>query len=438
MTIAELRQRRASLWEQAKSLHILAEKEKRELTAEEREQWDRINAEIDGLKETIDREERIAEIDSELNDLPEPVALRTREGRIAAATGSFEHSPVEMEESVLPQSDEYNRAFRSYLRVGMGSLKPESRAILQPFFGATDTEQRALGVGTAAAGGALVPEEFYRQVIDAMKAFGGMRQARTTKISTASGANMPIPTADDTGNEGAILAENTQVGEQDMTFGSKNLGAYMYTSKLVRVSLQLMQDAAFPIATWLAQKLGQRLGRITNKHYTIGTGTGEPAGILTGATLGSLGAAGATTTITYEKLVELEHSVDPPYREQGAEWMFNDKTLQALKSLKDGDGRPLWLPGLAVQSPDTIMGYPYIINQSMPAMGVDAKSILFGDFSYYFIRDVMDLRVLRLDERYADYLQVGFLAFMRSDGIFANPDGGSTNSPVKFYQNSAT
>lgn len=441
MTIAELRQRRAALWEQAKSLHTLAEKEKRELTAEEREQWDRINSEIDSLKETIDREERIAQIDAELAELPEPVALRTRESKIAAATGSFESAPVEMEESVLPESDEYKRAFRSYLRVGMGAMKPDQRAVLTPFFGATDSEQRAMGVGTASAGGALVPEDFYRTLIDAMKAFGGMRQARTTKLQTASGANMPIPTADDTGNKGAILAENTQVTEQDITVGAKNLGAYMYTSKLVRVSLQLMQDSAFPIATWLAQKLGQRLGRITNEHFTVGTGTGQPLGILAdtgGATLGALGAAGATTSISYEKLVELEHSVDPAYRQQGAEWMFNDKTLMALKTLKDGDGRPLWLPGLAVQSPDTILGYPYVINQDMPEMAAGAKAILFGDFSYYFIRDVMDLRVLRLDERYADFLQVGFLAFMRCDGTFANPDISTTNSPVKFYQNSAS
>lgn len=438
MDINELRQRRAALWEQAKSLHVLAQKEKRELSGEEREQWDRMNAEIDSLKETIDREERIAQIDADLQAVETPASLQTRANRIQDLSPA---APITEEVSPLPQSDEYQRSFRSYLRVGFGGMRPEQRAIMQPFFGTAESESRALGVGTASAGGALVPEEFYRKVVEAMKAFGGMRQARTTKLSTASGATMPIPTNDDTGNEGAILAENTQVTEQDTTFGSKNLGAYMYTSKLVRVSLQLMQDSAFPIESWLATKLGQRLGRITNKHFTIGTGTGEPVGILAatgGATVGALGATGAVTSISYAKLVELEHSVDPAYREQGAEWMFNDQTLRALKELVGTDGKPLWLPGLAVGAPDTILGYPYHINQSVPVMAASAKSILFGDFSYYYIRDVLDMRVLRLDERYADYLQVGFLAFMRADGVFANPDAGSTNSPVKYYQNSAT
>jgi HK97 family phage major capsid protein len=436
MDAKELRQKRASMWEEAKSLHKLAEKEKRELTAEERTQWEGINKEIDQLKEWIEREERISAIDAELETVEEPQVAK----RAAPMLANFQVNdpPHKIEDSPLPKKAEYKQAFSSYLRFGMNGMRPEQRAMVQPYFSMMQSESRAQGVGSEGAGGALVHDEFYSQVLDAMLQFGGMRQARTTKLQTSTGASMPIPTADDTGNKGAILTETSQVTEQDITFASKNLGAFMYTSKLIRVSLQLLQDSAFPIDTWLPTKLGQRLGRIQNDHFTTGAGTTEPFGIITSTTQGSLGANGSTTSVTYAKLVELEHSIDPAYRSNGAQWMFNDRSLRAIKELTDDYGRPLWLPGIAVNAPDTLLGYPYIINQSMAVMAANAKSILFGDFSYYFIRDVLDLRVLRLEERYADYLQVGFLAFMRSDGVFANPDGGSANSPVKYYQNSAT
>lgn len=437
-SIIDLRQDRARLWEEAKSIHRLALMEKRDLTAEEQEQWDRLNGKVEALKRRIDREERIAALEEEMDepiDSQPPAARRSQpEQPERQDRGQFEYD----EHASLPASEEYNKAFRAYLRFGMNGVRPEQRAILQPHF--SISEERALGTTSAAVGGALVPQEFYNRLLEALKQYGGMRKARTTQITTSSGATMPIPTVDDTGNTGAILAENTADTEQDIAFAAVNLGAYMYTSKLVRVSLQLLQDSAFPMDSWLPRKLGERIGRATNAHFTTGTGTGQPRGILAatgGAPNGALGATGSTTSVTYTKLVELEHSVDPSYRDM-AQWMFHDTTLRALKSIVDLEGRPLWLPGLAVAAPDTILGYSYVVNQNVPVMAANAKSILFGDFSYYYIRDVMDLRILRLEERYAEYLQVGFLAFMRSDGVFANPAAADAQAPIKHYANSAT
>ncbi len=426
MDSKELRQRRASLWEQAKSLHELAVKEKRDMTAAEKEQWDRINADIDSLGQTIERMERIAALDVEM-ERAEP-----------SVTRPMPNLPDLDDEdgNPLPEDKEYRRAFNGYLRRGMLEMPAEQRALISAHF-------RAQGTGTAAAGGALVPQDFYRRLIEAMVAFGGMRQRANqpggpTVITTASGASLPIPCVDDTGNTGAIVAEGNQVTSQDMTFSTKTLGSYMYTSKIVPVSIQLLDDSAFNLDTWLPTKLGERIGRAQNAHFTTGTGSGQPQGVVTGAGEGVVGTTGATTSVSYSDLVTLEHSVDPAYRALGAQWMFNDQTLAMLKQLTDVDNRPLWMPGIASGAPNTILGYPYVINQSVAAMAASAKSILFGNFSYYIIRDVVDVRVLRLNERYADYLQVGFLAFVRSDGVFANPDGGGTNSPVKYYQNSAT
>ena len=266
-----------------------------------------------------------------------------------------------------------------------------------------------------------------------MLTFGGMRQARTTVLRTASGEPLPMPTANDVDNEGMIISENPteKVPEQDIAFGQETLGAYMYSSKSIRVSYQLLQDSAFDLPSYIAQKLGERIGRITNRHFTVGTGSGQPRGVVTMAPVGVTAASG--TAITDLELVDLVHSIDPAYRGQ-AEFMFNDQTLRELKKLRDAEGRPLWLPGIAVREPDTILGYRYVINTHMPVMEPGAMSVLFGDFGKYYIRDVMDITLVRLDEVYAEYGQVAFLAFSRHDGALL--DAGT--NPIKALQHPAS
>ena len=151
----------------------------------------------------------------------------------------------------------------------------------------------------------------------------------------------------------------------------------------------------------MAGAIGTRIGRITNAHFTTGTGSGQPRGVVTDASSGVVAAAGNTTAITYANLVALEHSLDPGYR-RGAEFMFHDSTLKAIKQLLDTTGRPLWVPGVAVREPDTILGHRYVVNQDMAVMAANARSILFGDFSRFFVRDVQDVQIMRLTERYAD------------------------------------
>jgi HK97 family phage major capsid protein len=240
-------------------------------------------------------------------------------------------------------------------------------------------------------------------------------------------------TEDDTANSGAILAENTQVTEQDMAWGTAQLGAYMYTSKLVRVSYQLLQDNAYNAEERLSTNLGRRIGRAQNAHFTTGTGSSQPEGIVTNAVVGKTGATGQTTSVTYDDLIDLELSVLADFRQNGV-YMFSDATLKSLRKVReDSTGQYLWQPGLQAGAPNQLNGHPYIINNYMPAPAANAKSILFGDFREGFVvRRVRDVQLLRLSERYADFLQVGFLAFNRADSKQQNAQA------YKAYQNSAT
>lgn len=413
MDTSTLREERASIWEQMKALLEDAEHHKRDLTAEESAKWDKMNAELDALAERIERAERMAELSKQFNRSEAPA------------------SPAGKPDGDEDQHAEYTAAFAAYLR--NEPLNFDQQKALQ--WGFDSSIRNAAGVGSGAAGGYTVPPEFRTIFVESQKAWGAMlREAEV--IETETGANLQWPTNDDTGNVGAILAENTQVTEQDVTFGTASLDAYLYTSKLIRASLQFLQDNAVDAESWLAGRLGVRVGRILSQHFTAGTGTAQPDGIVTSATVGVTGTGSFATTkgIGYDDLVDLVESLDPAYGGTGnLKFMAHQTVRKALRKLKDTQNRPLWEPSLQVGTPDSLMGYPLVINNDMATLAVGSKSLLFGDIRQaYVIRVVKGLTVLRLAERYADYLQVGFLGFERADGTMQDANA------VRVFQTTAT
>ena len=191
-------------------------------------------------------------------------------------------------------------------------------------------------------------------LISAERAYGGMLSVSNI-LDTDSGNPLAIPTDDDTGNVGAILTENTQVAEEPLVFGSVALGANTYTSGLVRLSQELIQDTAFDLSGFLTKVFGERLGRITNTHFTTGDGVSKPSGVMTEAVVGV--TAASATSFTADELIDLEHSVDRAYR-LNAQFMLNDDALRVVKKLKDGAGRYVWLASPADGEPDTTSAIP--------------------------------------------------------------------------------
>lgn len=413
-TLLELREQRAQLWERMKQIVDTAEGEGRDLSAEEEANWSQASADMASLDRRIDRQERMERTPAAD---PEPrgagildlAKLRAMPGHEVRAT------------------PEYAAAYGRYLR---SAETTDDRQILMGSF----VQSRALAANTPAAGGYLVPEGFRRQIETALLEFGGMREVATI-MATDEGNDLPMPTSNDTSNTGEILAENAAATEQDTTFGARIYKAFMYSSKIIRVSFQLMQDSAFDLEGYLAGRLAERIGRITNTHFTTGIGANQPSGIAGDSVQGKAGATGQTTTVTWDDLIDLEHSVGIAYRRQRARFMFSDATLQAIRKLKDGNGQYLWQPGQPTGGfPNTIMQYPYTVNDDVADMAASANSIFFGALWKYIIRDVRGFGLIRFTEKYADQLQVGFLGFSRHDGGLL--DAGT--NPVKHYTNSAS
>lgn len=289
-------------------------------------------------------------------------------------------------------------------------------------------ECRDLSAVTYGSGGALVPETFIRQLEINMLAFGGMRQVAET-IVTGSGERMVWPTADDTSNTGQQLGESTSIGSSvDPTFGGVAWDAYKFSSKAVLVPYELLEDSFVDLPGVLGAMLGERLGRITNTKFTTGSGANTPKGIVTAASLGY--TAASATAIVYDEVIRLEHSVDPAYR-MGAGYMCHDNVVLALRLLKDSNGMYLWQNGIDSGSTDRLNGYPLTVNQDMASsVATTNKTLLFGQLSRYKIRRVNQVRLYRLEERYRDTDQDGFIALLREDGNLL--DAGT--DPVKYLQ----
>jgi HK97 family phage major capsid protein len=454
LTTKELREKRVRLAEEARAIIDGAAKDKREaLKSEEEEKWKAIHTEIDSLarhieiRERQDEEERrLAEPQPRKTEAPQPSPGSSEPHRPAGRLKFGDNDAREAlrgwflagsDKEPLPEHIEVAQ------RVGLDLRSKNIHLRLSPYplkdlHRVHEWEERAQSTATGGAGGFTVPDETMRALEIALLQFGGMR-AVANVLRTTSGADLPYPMTNDTAQKGEIIGQNLTTTQQDVVFTQLVLQAFKYSSKMILVSVEFLQDSSINVPAFLGEALGNRLGRITNEHFTTGDGSSKPQGIVVASTLGKTGASGQTTTVIYDDLVDLLHSVDPAYRASGS-WMFHDATLKALKKIKtpqfsgDTAGMPLWAPGLASREPDTILGYPYVVNQDMAVMAASAKSILFGDLSKYLIRDVVDMTLLRLDERFAEFHQVAFLAYLRSDGDLLN---AGTN-PVKHYINAAS
>lgn len=403
-TTLDLKSRRANVWSQMQEVRDAVDADG--WTPELREKWDRADSELTDLTADIDREERNNALDKRFADIDQDTIVVDAAGDIADSK----------------RAGQYRAAFEKFVRHGINDLDVEERQLLQRNM-VNDPELRALGTSPGSAGGYTVPEGFWAKVTETMKYFGGATEG-AEMITTTAGNDLPWPTNDDTANVGYQLGENTQAtNEGDLAFGQKSLGAYTFVSGPALVSLQLLQDSGIDIEAFIARKMGERIGRIENTRFTTGNGTTQPQGYVTGATTGK--TTSSATAITYNEIIDLVHSVDAAYRATGrCQFKLHDLVLAYLRKVRDdsggaGLGRPLWEPSVQAGEPDTLFGYRYTVNNDMAStVATTNKTIAFGDFtSAFVVRKVSGGALLRLAERYADYLQVGFLGFERADSV---------------------
>ena len=270
----------------------------------------------------------------------------------------------------------------------------------------------ALQVGTDSEGGYLVPDEYERTLVEALEEENIFRQM--AKVIKTSSGDRKIPVVASKGTASWIDEEGA-FPESDDSFGQVSIGAYKLGT-LIKVSEELLNDSVFDLQSYISREFARRIGAKEEEAFFTGDGKGKPLGVLaaTGGAETGVTAASATA-VTADELMDLYYSLKSPYRKKSM-WVLNDSTIKAIRKLKDNNGQYLWQPSLAAGTPDMILGRPIKTSSYMPAMAAGAKTIAFGDFSYYWIADRQGRSFKRLNELFAASGQVGFLASQRVDG----------------------
>lgn len=384
-TLKDKKEKRTTIAKQMRSLND--EIGDAQWTPDHEKRWGDMQGELDQLDASIAREERLLQLETDaLNDSPESRNL----------LGDDKKKP-----------EQRTAVFDSFLRGGFENLNAEQRSLL--------SEMRAQSTAAQDKGGYTIPTEFRDRVVETMKQFGGVANIATV-FETDTGNPITWAVTDGTAEEGDMIGESSNGDGQDMTFGQVQLGAKKMTSKTILVSNELLLDSAVDIVGLIGRRCGSRIGRGEARQLINGDGTGNNIkGLLSQAATGYTAAASAA--IAYGDLLQLKHSVDPAYRVGNAHWLWSDQTLLAIKSLKDSQGRPLWLPDVAGVAPATFDGDKYQIDQSMPAIAAGKAAIAYGDFSAFQIRRVKYQILKRLVEKYAEDDQTGFIMFHRFDAV---------------------
>lgn len=390
-TLVELKQQRAKLASDMRSLHL--EGGDKPFTDEQRSKWASMKSDLKNLDERIEREE---ETRSEDQQHVEDNAEEIRKKAAAASGGSNDERRA--------------AAFDKFVRQGLGELDADERRALD--------ELRAQSAGVPSEGGYTVPTTFVAKVHEALKAYGGI--ATVAQILTTDAGN-PIewPTSDGTNDMGELLGENSPASEGDVEFGMGSLGAHKISSKVIRVSNELLRDTGIDMESYLSGRIGSRVGR-AEAHYVVkGTGASagagqpvQPRGLEVSTAVGATTAA--ADAFTWQEINKVIHSVDPAYRNAPKfRLAFNDNTLMLVENMEDDKKRPIWLPGIDAKAPATILGRQFVIDQGIADLAANAKFLYAGDFDHFIIRRVRYMAIKRLVERYAEYDQTGFLAFHR-------------------------
>lgn len=389
--ILELREKRAKAWDAAKAFLDTKRGGDGLLCAEDTATYDKMESDVVALGKEIERLERQSVIDAELSK---------------ATSNPITNTPSKgTEEKTGRASAEYKKAFWNAMRTRSGE-------------GLDLVVKNALQIGTDTEGGYLVPDEFERTLVEALEEENIFR--RFANVITTSSGDHKIPVVASKGTASWIDEEGT-IPESDDSFGQVSIGAYKLGT-MIKVSEELLNDSVFSLESYISKEFARRIGNKEEESFFIGDGSGKPTGILAATGGAQLGVTAASATaITIDEVLDLFYSLKAPYRNRAA-FVMNDATVKAIRKLKDGNGQYLWQPSLQAGTPDTILNRPLYTSAYVPTIASAAKTVAFGDFSYYWVADRQGRTFKRLNELFAVTGQVGFIATQRVDGKLILPE----------------
>ena len=381
MRVQELIEKRAKVWETAKNFVDTHEDKNGNLSAEDKETYSRMEAEIEELTNSIERQQRAERREQELS---KPVNSPT--------TGTPYKDEPQGEVKTGRASDEYKKAMLTALRSNFRQVS------------------NVLQEGVDADGGYLVPEEYDHRLIDVLTEENIMRGI-ATKITTSGEHKINIAA---TKPAAAWIEEGEALSFGDATFEQKILDAHKL-HVAIKITEELLYDNAFGLENYIITEFGKALANAEEDAFLNGDGVGKPTGIFDktkgGESIGTLTAA-----LKSDDVLDLIYKLKRPYR-KNASFIMNDATLAQIRKLKDNNGQYLWQPSYQVGEPDKILGYNIRTSAFAPT-----DAIAFGDYKYYNIGDRGSRSFKQLNELFAGNGMIGYVAKERVDGLLILPE----------------
>jgi HK97 family phage major capsid protein len=344
--------------------------------------------------------------------------IETREAEERSRTTPGRPTPGELNgasygnESLTKEQKE-KRAFGNYIRYGI----IDNTILQRDFFSdSANKEFRDItsnGASSTLSGAQFVPQAFYPILTEAQKSWGQVLNV-IKMINVADGAPTKYATISDTANLLAVLGESSTASETDPTsISGSTISTDFLTTGVIRISLAELGDSAFDLDTWVRQAFGKRYYRGLASMVTNGNSS-NVASLKTSAHTGATTAS--ATAISWSDLASTYAALDPAY-EQDAAWSINSTTRGALLGVVDALGRPLYIPAVTAETFDMILGKKVILSQYMDNIGSTNVPVLYGDHSAYLLRVVTPgLSIMRMNERYLDSGEIGFVGYARAGG----------------------
>ena len=382
MTMKELIEKRAKLWDTAKSFVETHQDENGVLSKEDTETYNKMEKEIEDLTDVIDRQQRADRRDAELSKpVNTPIVAKPSSSDMESEKGKTGTA-----------SNEYKNAMLSAMRSNFRNVSN----ILQE--------------KVDADGGYLVPDEYDSRLIDVLEEENIMRSLATT-ITTAGQHKINIAA---TKPAAAWIEEGAALTFGDAKFSQIYLDAYKL-HVAIKVTEELLYDNAFGLENYIITQFGKALANAEEDAFLNGDGKGKPTGIFA-STGGGQVANTLTAAMKSDDMIDLVYGLKRPYR-KNASFIMNDATLATLRKLKDNNGAYIWQPSYKEGEPDRVLGYPVHTSAFAPK-----DAIAFGDYSYYNIGDRGSRSFADLRELFAGNGMVGFVAKERVDGKLILPE----------------
>jgi len=391
--ILELRQKRAALVKQARDILDKAEAENRGLTAEEEQQYSRIMNDVEELRKTIEREERLQVLENEMSQ---------SQGTIAGGK-----EPPGDNGRTDQQNKEVRAAFNKFLRGGIQVLNHD--------------EIRALQAEVDTLGGYIVaPQQFVNQLIKAVDDLVFIRPL-ATRFTLDRAESLGVPALDsdisdaDWTSELATGAEDTA-----MAFGKRELRPHPL-AKRIKVSNKLLRQGTIDPEALVRDRMAYKFGITEEKAFLTGDGVDKPLGLFVASDQGISTArdvvAGSATDLTFDGLTSVKYALKQQYWPR-ARWLFHSNAVEQIAKLKDNNGQYLWRESTRAGEPDRLLGFPVMMSEYAPNTFTTGQYVgILGDFSFYWIVDALDMQIQRLVELYAETNQTGFIGRRELDGM---------------------